>query len=607
MLNKRECIGIVFLALVVFSIFGGIALIHADDSEDDSDNVNDTIQNLSEIDKSFMCLANLLKPDCSGAENIQQLSLSILSSVNISSKCVDRLLTKSRNDECFGENSCSILDTAFAILALNHVKKDTTKYVDWLSNQSINSTGVDWILQQNSDGETKCKLTYDNTDYNFLAAENKKLSGNVGPCFSFTQSNFWLKLNPNCIGKKIELSCDSDYYAGWSFWGKTNSGAPVLNVLSETARKAADDKVEITINSECFGIGSSCDFEETAWATLAIKSSQGTTPANYIPFLISSEDTNKRYFPSALISRILDFSSNYATKVLQQLKGTHWEIEGSKYGSTYDTSLALMAVGNDNNADVRDKAILWLKNTARGADGCWNKNIRDTAIALWAIEGRHGIDYSGSDPIIPPQPPACTGEGLSCLGSALSCTEQGGVLSSGYSCGTSGNVCCAIELKSCTSYHNGQICSSDQTCSIAGIASSEGSCCTGVCEDRNDPSDGGDDYDDYDDYEEDSRGIPIWVWLLIGILIILIILAIVFRDRIKGWFYKQKNKKKDDKGSTPAMNAGGSRGPPRAGFPPTTNRPPIRPMIPQNRPQIRPNPQPNKTEDPFSKLKEMTK
>lgn len=623
---KKFCISFVWIiSLILFC-----SLIYADNSSVNQTNSPEsdaaTIENQSKVERAFSCLSNELKTDCSGAKNVQELAFSILASPeNITGSCVNQLLKKNKSEGCFGDNNnCGIKETAWAILALDHVGKDATPAITWLKKQNKTSSDVEWFLQQDSIGDVNCKLTYGGADYLFSAKENKKLSGNVGNCFSFAQSNYWLRLDENCFDEEFVLSCDKEFFAGWHY---KSLGSSILNVLSETARTAATKEVKLKVASKCFGSGSTCNFEDTAWATLALKK-QFEDIKPYIPYLISAEDSNLLYLPAALDYIILEYSTLYGTKLIQQQKsGTYWEAENSAYGQMYDTALALLAIGSQNKEEIIS-AKNWVWNFKQEANGCWNsRNVRDTAFLLWAIEQRPA--QTDGEIIITPKT-SCNEGGYFCSGQ-LDCTSVGGEILPNYACNGLKFCCSKNPVKSCSEL-SGKICTGGLTCSSTYASNSqEENCCLSECIE---PSPKLTECEELQyscrnsclasqeevDYScgsssvccatktESPQGIPFWVWLLMGIVILLIVLAIIFRDRIKVWYYKRT--KGSQNNSTTQRPPVGPAGPPRPGFPPLI-RPMGRPMMPPQRrpfqrPPLRPgmNPQSQNT---FDKLKQMSR
>lgn len=591
------------------------------------------VANLTNVDRAFSCLVGELKSDCSGAKTVQELAFSILASPNNTGACVNELLKKNKSEGCFGDNNnCGIKETAWAILALDHVGKNTTKSADWLKSQNKSSSDVEWFLQQDSVGDTTCKLTYNGGDYSLIAKENKKLSGNIGNCFSFAQSDYWLRLSENCFDTEFVLSCDKEFFSGWHY---KSFNSPILNVLSETAKTAANQPVKLRVNSKCFGSSTGCNFEDTAWAALALKN-LGLDIKPYVPYLISAEDSNLMYLPAALNYLVLDWSTLYGTKLIQQQKSeTFWEAPNTVYGEVYDTTLALLAFGKQNNQKQITNARDWLWNTKQDALGCWNsRNIRDTAFVLWALEQR----TAQTDSNIVITPATTCAQGNYFCDSQSACSAVGGETLRNYACSGFSQVCCSKNtLQSCSNLL-GEICSSGKDCSSTSRISLEGDCCLGECIDPVITTNACEEEDstytcrssclasqEEVSYscgsgsevccarkpEEPSSGIPLWIWFLIGILILLIVLAIVFRDRIKVYIYKKKGGESSNASiQRPPFSPSSSR----PGFPPLTR--PVsmagRPMPSSRRPMppqgsgVRPAGNPS-AQNTLDRLKQMSK
>lgn len=612
---------------VLFLVTGLFSFVLADENASAVNSTSNSSSNIDKtnIEKAFDCLVTNLGSDCSGAKTVQQLSFSILASPNITSSCVDRLLEKKQSMGCFSDSStCGIKETAWAILALYHAGENVESSVSWLINQSKNSSDVEWFLQQDSDGDTKCKITYDDEDYLFDARENKKLeSSNLGPCFVLAQSDYWLRLSDNCLGVKFTLSCNKESNVGWSYRAP---GSSIWNILADSQRTAPNTPAVLEVKSHCFGVGSDCNFEDTAWAALALKD-RGEDIDALVPYIISAEESNSEYLPAALNYLVLEWSNIYGNKLVQQqIDGQYWQADNSEYGEIYDTALALLAIGSQKQDQV-ENAKDWLLNFKQdSATGCWNnKNIRDTAFVLWVLEKRQAVT---ENQIL--STTRCVDANFFCTGSST-CTgdKVGGKILSNYYCGGLDVCCDKNPVLSCEA-NRGTICSSGKSCNGSSVNSLDGACCLASCiespsiqtsqcgqagyscrnfclssENEKDYSCSGTQICCAPDNGSEERKIPLWIWLLVGILLILIILAIIFRNRIKAYYYKFKNRKNGGSGSNlPKSPPFGSR----PGFPP------LRPIPPQNRQMLpnRPIHRPpiksdQNSQDVFAKLKEMSR
>ncbi|MFA5061118.1 MAG: hypothetical protein WC494_02290 [Candidatus Pacearchaeota archaeon] len=596
---KKEGIFLLVLLLLIFPI------ISAQNSTINSTETED------KIEKGFECL-EAKAGDCSSLTN-QEIALTILATPDeIFDDCVEELQDRESSD-----NWGNVRDTALAVLALKHAGKDTQDSEEWLLGKSRTPTELIWYMEEDSEGETQCHIGYDSTDYLITLGENKKIDQNAGSCLTRAQSNFWLQIAPECFGKEFTLECDKDFIGTLLY---KNKNSPTIYVLEGTKSAQAYGSMEIKVNSKCFGDTSSCDYEATLWATFALLKT-GYDVEEYFPYIIAMSETNKRYLPDAFIYMVTNYEG-YATKLASAQKlGNYWEADSTAYSRYYDTSLAILSLGGSSSEQITN-AKSWLL-FSQGSDGCWQGSVRDTAIALWALEGRSGKNSEGGGITY------CSQAGYYCIPSSECPTEQD--VGDAYYCSVQSETCCMSEnLKSCSGY-SGSVCGSNEVCTgNERKATDTEKCCTGECVER--PTETECESMFYScrgsclETEEEisyscnsgqvccrtkteTEKSLVWKWILIiGILVVLIIIGYLFREKLKLLWFKLKIKFKKDKG-------GGSSppgGPPR--FPPQQQRPPYR----QGFPPLRNNQNPvnqrriprteeKENSDVFSRLREMSK
>ncbi len=552
--------------------------------------------NSTDVDNAYDCLESKVG-DCSGLPT-PDMALSILSTPDntVFDSCVSKLEAAK-----VGESWGNVKDTALALLALDHAGKDTESIESWLESAAKNSTDLTWYVQidTSSANSTTCKIIYDNQSYeNIQINEDKTLSSGAGSCLTRANNNYFLSLDPSCLEKKINVECEEDFIVALAY--KYSGQSATLNLLDNTQSASAYGSVGFEVISKCFGEGSTCDFESSAWAAYALLRA-GIDIEEYLPYLLATSEGNSKYLPEAFLYLLTKYDTYSADLIKERTSSGYWDISGSPYGRFYDSALAILALGA-NSADVV-KALDWLYFT-QDSEGCWQGSVRDTAMVLWASEQRAGRASGGSsqtrcedveneDYFCVPSG-QCSGDELSnffCSGSSICCTED-------------------IELLSC-SEQNGSVCSSGQTCAGSTSSSSDGlSCCLGECidpveqsacesagnvcrtscnSDENSVSltcdDSGEVCCDYvgssssgDDYDEENEGSYWWIWLLI--ILILIALGVLV------WVYKDKLfKKKDSNAGQKGQGGMPPRGPgipPRNG-PPGYNRQMATP--PSRRPQ----------------------
>ena len=576
-----------------------------DDTTDDDDET-ESQQDPEKIDEAFLCLEDKAD-DCSGLTT-QEIALTILATPdNIFDDCVEELIDKESSD-----NWGNVRDTALAIIALKHAGEDTTDYEEWLLEQEQTPTELIWYLQEDSNEQTECHIGYDAKDYLITIGENKKIDKNAGSCLTRAQSNFWLQINSNCFEEEFIIECDKDFIANLLY---RNQKSSTIYVLEGTESSPAFGSISLSVKSKCFG-KNSCEYEATAWATLALLLT-GHNVEEFIPYVIAMSDTNEGYLPEAFIYMLTNYEDYASQLVASQKLGNYWEAENSAYNRHYDTSLALLALGSSSSSEQITKARDWLL-FSQGSNGCWSNSIKDTAMALWALEGRAGRASSGGGVTY------CSEAGYFCV-PTFECPASEDV-GNNYFCGSLSDTCCMSEnLKSCSEYGGSQ-CESTQVCAGNSRKSTDiETCCTGECVEKPTESECEENFytcmDECSEFQESIStyscdGVQVccrtktesepssswWIWMLI-ILILITLGAIgyIYREKIKLWWFQFRSKFKKDKGK---------KGPgPRPGMPPRPGFPPVRraptPVAQQKgRPYDRRDPQMSAT---FKKLREMSK
>jgi hypothetical protein len=584
--------------------------------QDDICVLEEEAEDTNGADLAFECLEEKAG-DCTGLTT-QELALTILATPeNIFDDCVEEL-----QDRKSSNNWGNVRDTSLAILALEHAGEDTEASEEWLLSQSRTPTRLIWYLQQDSDGATECHIGYQTNDYTVNIGENKKIDSNAGSCLTRAQSNFWLQVSTTCYNEEISIQCDKDFIATLLY---KNADSNVIYPLEGTDSAPALGTIDLKVNSKCFGT-TSCEYEATAWATLALLET-GHSIEEYIPYVIAMGGSNGQYLPNAFSYMTTNYD-DYATKLIASQKiGNYWEAASSAYNRYYDTSLALVATGSSSSEQIA-KAKEWMF-FSQGSNGCWQNSIRDTAIALWALEGRSGRSSNGGGSVT-----YCTQADYFCIPSA-ECTGAQDVGDS-YFCPSLSNTCCTTEnLQECSAY-GGSECTSEEICvGNERKATDTIECCTGTCEERPQTTECESNYfyckESCSSSQEEAsyscsgsgicckpsepkeKGSTWWIWLLI-ILTLLVLGAIgyIYRDKLKLLWFQMISKFKKDKGGKKGASSGG----PRPGIPPRPGFPPVRRMT--QRPSPRPGQRPTSGKrsydrrdkamsETFSKLRNMSK
>ncbi len=621
-------IGAFFTVLALFTILS-MSLTPADnhtsnetddDGASDDSNSNSGSSNSDKIEQAYQCLEDNVG-DCSGLTN-QEIALTILATPDDTTfdSCVSELQGR------VGENNWgNVRDTALAVLALNHAGIDTTASEDWLLSQTHIPTDLIWYLEQDSNGPTSCNIDYSSESHTITINENKKINQNAGSCLTRAQSNFWLKISPECYNEEFAVECDEDFITTLLY---KNQNSPTIFVLEGTQSAPAFGQTLTSLSSKCFG-DSTCSFEASAWATLALLKT-GHNVEDYIPYLVALSETNKQYLPNAFVYMITNYQ-DYASALVEERKlGNYWQAENSPYGRYYDTALALLSIGSSSGSQIQESKD-WLLFTQDNS-GCWQNSVRDTGIVLWALTGKAGKSPGSGSSVT-----TCGEANFFCIPtSECESADQ----RDNYFCSSLSTTCCATEnLKTCSEYA-GSVCGAEEVC-IGNERNSldTSACCTGYCEEA--PTETECEANFYTCKEscsdtQESIGFTCnsgeiccrsktsstssssvwWIWVLV-IFILVVIGAIMWikREQVKLFWFKTKSKFKKDKGKDPKGSGPGTppRGPP--GFPARPNTPPMRRALPRRAPQAAPRAParppvrraPPKGDATFSKLKEMSK
>jgi len=111
--------------------------------------------------------------------------------------CKSELQDDSDSNECWPDDGCSVKTTAQAILALKQTGTNTDAAEEWLLDQVVDYTAIDWFLQIESSNLTTCTVEYSDKEYTFALNEDKTLSGNAGSCLTI-YNDYWFRISSSC-------------------------------------------------------------------------------------------------------------------------------------------------------------------------------------------------------------------------------------------------------------------------------------------------------------------------------------------------------------------------------------------------------------------------
>jgi len=558
---KKEGSKLIVLFVIIFAfliLFSFIALAEENDTQE-----TDETDKISQMDKAYSCLEDMIEDKTCESLSVEEQAFSLLAV----GKCKSEMIDNSENDECWPSSECRLRDTALALLALDKTGSSTDDVEEWLLSKKKSPQDLIWYLEIDANEETKCKITYEGETKTITVGEDRKISGSAGTCLSLAEDNYWLKIKDTCYEKNFTISCNKDFSSALVYKKKLGS---TIYIPSETESAPAEGTTKHQVNAFCFSTSSSCDYEGSLWATLALAKTSNDVSA-FLPYLIalSDETENKKYFPSSFLYMITDYEEYFSDIIDKQKSSGYWEISDSNK-KFYDTSLALLAL-YEVDAEHKDTAKAWLLEV-QGEDGCWN-NVRDTAFVLYSAwpkavsAGEAGeVDY-------------CTEYNYFCV-APEECSQEDTL--DDYYCSGLSAVCCKTKpAEETCAEKEGIICKENEACTSAEVPASDGKCCLGSCIVQELTECEVAYYDckyDCSSGEEEkayscgtgkvccgakTAGSSWWIWLLIILLIILIalvVLAIIFRNQFKIWLFRIKNKFK--RGPAPTTTRPGPRFPP---------------------------------------------
>jgi len=278
----------------------------------------------AKVTKAYQCLDNKINNSCSQLTLEQQ----IFSMLAIG-KCSSELKASSKNNECWPNSSCRIKTTAQAILALSNMETDTSKAEQWLLSQNKTASDLEWYLQIEALNSTKCDISYGSSIYSINIGEDKKIDSAAGSCLTLAEGNYWLKISPACYDSEFKISCDRDFLTNLLFKKKDLS---TVHVLDETNFGAAGETTEEKINSLCFKQGNTCDYEGSLWAAFVLNSLEHDV-SSFMPYLITMKGENEKYLPEAFLAFL--GGEDYKTQLLAKQKmGEYWFESSDKFYDT---------------------------------------------------------------------------------------------------------------------------------------------------------------------------------------------------------------------------------------------------------------------------------
>jgi hypothetical protein len=156
--------------------------------------------------------------------------------------------------------------------------------------------------------------------------------------------------------------------------------------------------------------------------------------------------------------------------------------------------------------------------------------------------GKGSYDPSGST--------ICETSGYYCVSDAYSCiaVADGSPLQD-YDCNSYAQICCTSpEPEENCAEKGGSICAFDEDCTGSRAEASDGACCLDTCIPLSFGENGDEDGKIPSEEDTSEEGSNLWIWVIVFvILILLVILGIVYKDKLRVWWFKMRGKAKTSK------------------------------------------------------------
>ncbi len=411
------------------------------------------------VTKAYQCLEGKVVGKCSSLSP-EEKAFSLLALGECKQELIDSSKKINGKAQCWPSSSCDIAVTSKALLALQANDYDTSEIANWLLSQKMVPGGLNWFLQIESNEETSCTITYQGGSAQLILGTDKKIKSlNGGGCFSAVQQDYWLQISSACQDKEFEISCDKSFLTNLLY---QEANSPTIFVSEKTHTAGASGATSELIESFCFKQGGVCAYEGSLWASIALDYAGYSAEVDpFIPYLISSADSNSKYIPEAFLYHLTGDTS-YKTTLLSKQRTTndpkYWQLSLTN-NKFYDTAVALYPFQNDNFT-AKTGSMNWLL-TQQDSNGCWEGNIRNTAFILHSI-------WQNDKPV-----PECTSDGQCSSGKICvnqTCVQgpECSLATEASDCGE-GRICslnniCVSGCRSDNTCGEGNICSSNKTC-----------------------------------------------------------------------------------------------------------------------------------------------
>ncbi len=317
----------------------------------------------------------------------EQASLALLAAtksdaVNNQDAITQLLNFKNKQAYCF-PSECNTKDTALALMSLS--KAGQAASTDALLQQQKPNIGGEWLLQIDTQSSGTCTIKYGD-DQTQVQVENSRIKSDL--CEYSVQFNLNDCLKSNLLKNKISM--DIIIQCGPLGSGKISLLYKIEDKYFLVGEVSNNVFATLKIKNSNFG-----DYESTLYASWAL------------------ESMGKRFYTPGIESSSLMYLITKENNFINDLLNMQDTSTGS-FGSVFETSLANLALRKhaQNTIEI-GMAKSWLESVML-TDNTWNKDVRDTSMAIYGAFAPLDIDITPSitPSYTPSAQPACNENGV---------------------------------------------------------------------------------------------------------------------------------------------------------------------------------------------------
>lgn len=376
--------GVLFVALLLL-----IGFVSAVDRPLGSDSIDagDEVDSSMDVSNSYQWLSDNSE-NSNAALSVEEEAFAIMALINggkSSSNLVARLIERGDDAGCWPKGNCNVKDTALTVLSLKKAGRNVDKNVNWLISNGVLIPGLtrgEWRVQVESSVGGICKFGFDGRERQFNL-EGDFLRGASGEYYVDIKRDLSSSLISNEVGKEITINCEGI------------SGAVIISLIYKEGNNffilenEQSSIAKLKIKNGCFVRKkgeANCDYESSLYAALALVESGKSLEEIFVQPYLENSLTNNELHRSLLVKIFL--SSQNEKEIYNKILVGGQRRDGSwSAGDVFTSAFAVFALKNTNEQSAVDLGLNYLTRIKRG-DGSWNLRVRDTAMALIALEGR---------------------------------------------------------------------------------------------------------------------------------------------------------------------------------------------------------------------------